>query len=89
MPTHSDLDEIAKALYPNQTINSWGSTYNLTYTTGTATSLGLPEPFFYLWSGEEGNSIYAGYRTFNTMYSFWGYDGNDRSSGAQAVCVGE
>ena len=90
MPTHSDLDEIAKALYPNQTINSWESTSNLTYTTGTATSLGLPEPFFILWAGEEGNSIYAGYRTFNTMYSFWGYDGSARNaSDTQAVCLGD
>ena len=32
---------------------------NLAYESGTATSLGLPEPSFYLWSGEETSSYHA------------------------------
>ena len=91
LPSHSDLDEIAKALYPNQTINSNGSTSNLTYTTGTATSLGLPEPYFFLWSGEEyeydtdGAGAYG--RLFSATGSKWG--GYYRNNIIQAVCVGE
>ena len=88
LPSHSDLDEIAKVLYPNQTINSNGYTGNLTYTAGTATSLGLPEPSFYLWSGEECSSIFAYYRGFTTTSSYW--DTNVRyGSLRQAVCVGD
>ena len=89
LPSHSDLDEIAKALYPNQTINSNGSTSNLTYTTGTATSLGLPEPYFFLWSGEEEGSSDGAYsRLFSATGSKWGgYYRNN--SGLQAVCLGE
>ena len=88
LPSHSDLDEIAKVLYPNQTINSNGYTGNLTYTAGTATSLGLPEPSFYLWSGEECSSIFAYYRGFTTTSSYWDDSGRS-SSGYQAVCLGE
>ena len=88
LPSHSDLDEIAKALYPNQTINSNGYTGGLTYTAGTATSLGLHEPYFYLWSGEEFSSYSAYSRLFGTTYSSWG--SRDRGSGSvQAVCLGE
>ncbi len=88
LPSHSDLDEIAKVLYPNQTINSNGTTSNLTYTTGTATSLGLPELSFSLWSGEETASSYAGARNFDTTDSVWG-SGYRGGSGCQAVCLGD
>ena len=92
LPSHSDLDEIAKALYPNQTLNSDEYTWNLTYTAGTATSLGLPEPFFSLWSGEEGGPHGAYVKTFNTTSLSW-YNGcrNDGhySSNVQAICVGD
>ena len=87
LPTHSDLDEIAKALYPNQTINSSGYT-GITYTAGTATSLGLPEPGYYLWSGEEDSSCYAYYRYFSPTYSSWG-SSTRINRYAQAVCLGE
>ena len=88
LPTHSDLDEIAKALYPNQTINSTGLTQHLTYTAGTATSLGFPEPTFYIWSGEEDGSNGAYSRGFSTTYSRWdGYARNDNSN--LTVCLGD
>lgn len=87
MPTHSDLDNIAKALYPNQTINPNGYTYNLTYTAGTATSLGLPEPTFVLWSGEEDSDI-AYSRGFVTTYSGWSYITRAIRFN-QAVCLGD
>ena len=88
LPSQSDLYEIAKALYPNQTINPDGQTDNVTYTTGTATSLGLPEPTFYLWSGEEDSSDGAYGRAFLPTWSYWKsyyracYE-------YQAVCVGD
>ena len=88
LPSHSDLDEIAKALYPNQTINSNGYTVDLTYTAGTATSLGLPEPYFYLWSGEEDSSSGAYYRTFYPTGSYWSIDIRNGSY-FQAVCLGD
>ena len=88
MPTPSDLDNIAKALYPNQTINSNGFTDNLTYTAGTATSLGLPEPDFFLWSGEESSSNRAYHRDFHATDSGW-HNGRRYSSNLQAVCVGD
>ena len=89
MPTHSDLDEIAKVLYPNQTINSNGGTYNLTYTAGTATALGLSEPYFYLWSGGESNNSGTAYgRYFAATRSSW-YDNDRDISITQAVCLGE
>ena len=90
LPSHSDLDEIAKALYPNQTINSNGYTGDLTYTAGTATSLGLPEPYSYLWSGEEYSSGNAYGRLFDTTGSNWTTSDFGRTnSNNQAVCVGE
>ena len=88
LPSQSDLVEIAKVLYPNQTINSNGWTDNLTYTAGTATSLGFSEPDFYLWSGEEYSSHYAYSRFFFTRRSEWSSSSRD-SSGGQAVCLGE
>ena len=88
LPSHSDLDEIAKALYPNQTINSNRYTGGLTYTAGTATSLGLSEPYFCLWSGEENSSGYAYNRSFYTTSSGWYSDSRNFSS-YQAVCLGE
>ena len=88
LPSQSDLVEIAKVIYPNQTIFSGLYTDNLTYTAGTATSLGLPEPSFYLWSGEEYSSGFAYRRCFITTNSNWYFNTRtDRDN--QAVCVGE
>ena len=87
-PSQSDLVKIAKALYPNQTINSNGYTGGLTYTVGTATSLGLPEPSFYLWSGEEYDRFTADYRYFGSSGTEWINDSRYRST-RQAVCLGD
>ena len=88
LPSHSDLDEIAKAIYPSQTIKSDGFTGNLTYTAGTATSLGLPEPNFSLWSGEEYSFFHAYSRDFKTTSSLWSTPYRFYSF-YQAVCLGE
>jgi prepilin-type N-terminal cleavage/methylation domain-containing protein len=54
MPTDSDLAQLGSLLYNgNPTINVTQEIRGLSYTWGTATSLGLPEPYFYLWSGTE------------------------------------
>ena len=83
MPTASDLFEIAEALYPNLS-----NTRDLTYTAGTATSLGLPEPGFVLWADEEWGSNYAYLRDFSTTTTIW-YEAIRTASGVQAVCLGE
>ena len=88
MPTLSDLAEIAKALYQTQTINPNGWTDNLTYTAGTATSLGLPEPPFYLWSGEEYE--YDSGDAYGRLFHIGFSSGNHGArQGNQAVCLGE
>ncbi len=88
MPTRSDLAEIAKALYQTQTINPNGWTDNLTYTAGTATSLGLPEPPFYLWSGEEYE--YDTDDAYGMLFHIGFTSGNHGARhGNQAVCLGE
>ena len=88
MPTRSDLAEIAKALYQTQTINPNGWTDNLTYTAGTATSLGLPEPPFFLWSGEEYE--YNSDTAYGMLFHIGFSSGtNGARHGNQAVCLGE
>ena len=88
LPTHAELDEIAKALYPNQTIKSTGKTKNLTYTVGTATSLGLPELRILLWSSEELDEHFARLREYYPTRSEWASYVRDLSSQyATALCV--
>ena len=90
MPTMADLGKIASAIYKgNPTVGAYNDVINLTYESGTATSLGLPEPRFYLWSGEESSQNHAYTRYFNpttTGYSY--YYGRD-GSGGQAICLGD
>ena len=88
LPSQSDLVEIAKVLYPNQTIYSSGLKNGLIYTRGTATSLGLPEPDFYLWSGEEYDADCAYRRSFGTTSS-GGFNNIRTDRSLQAVCIGE
>ncbi|MBS6603945.1 MAG: type II secretion system protein, partial [Brachyspira sp.] len=94
MPTSSDLAKIASAIYEgNPSLGANENKGNLTYKDGTATSLGLPEPYFSLWSGEEysSNSVY--YRAFYRGNSNWVYQsdyyGTRRISSIQAVCLAD
>ena len=90
MPTASDLEKIARAIYEgNPSINSTEYTHNLTYKPGTATSLGLPEPDFYLWSGWERTGGTASYRSFYLNGSVWSSYANRNYSYVQAVCLGD
>ena len=87
MPTMSDLGKLASAIYKgNPSVGAKQDVENLTYIAGTATSLGLPEPSFYLWSGEENNSDDAYYRGFYSPNTYWGY-GDRHNSAIQAVCL--
>ena len=89
MPTGSDLIKIAQAIYKgNPNINSSGYTGNLTYKSDTATSLGLPEPSFYLFSGEEESRRYAYGRHFSLTRTDYGYGFRSYSSW-QAICLGD
>lgn len=88
MPTSSDLAKIASAIYEgNPSISTTiGRTENLTYKPGTATSLGLPEPGFSFWAGEEYSNYGAYYRHFATTYTGTNYAIRNISA-IQAVCL--
>ena len=89
LPTMADLGQIASAIYEgNPSIGAKESKDNLTYKTGTASSLGLPEPYFDLWSGEEYSASYAYFRYFSPTDSYWG-NGYRNASYRQAVCLGD
>lgn len=89
LPTMADLGKMASAIYEgNPSIGAKQNISGLTYKPGTATSLGLPEPSFYLWSGEEGSSLGAYTRNFYPTYSFW-YSSYRSLSTIQAVCLGD
>ncbi|HIS37210.1 TPA: hypothetical protein IAC10_11380, partial [Candidatus Scatousia excrementigallinarum] len=87
MPTMDDLAKIASLIYKgNPTVGAYKDVYNLTYESGTATSLGLPEPSFYLWSGEEHSKTNAYGRDFNPTYTDYNYTYR-YNSGKQAFCL--
>ncbi len=68
MPTQSDLQKIAALLYdkPIDASNMTDATYN-----GKASQLGLPEPDFEIWSGEENGIGFAYKRGFGTSSTYW------------------
>jgi hypothetical protein len=88
LPTTADLAKIASAIYGgNPSIGAKEDKAGLTYTSGTATALGLPEPTFWLWSNEEISSNFTYARNFYPTASNWTqyyryYDGNLRT-----ICV--
>lgn len=89
LPTASELAKIASAIYEgNPSIEATKRYSYLTYKDGTATSLGLPEVTFYLWSGEESSYNDAYFRYFYPTYSGWN-NLNRILSNIQAVCLGD
>lgn len=89
LPTASELAKIANTIYKgNPSIGDREFKNNLTYKSGTATSIGLLEPSFGLWSGEEHLSHYAYHRDFNPTHSYWYYS-HRHTSDIQAVCLGD
>ena len=89
MPTMDDLGKLASQLYKgNPTINAYRYYSNLQWDQDAATALGFTSPNFYLWSGEERNSLSAYTRGFGSAYSGYGYGGR-YDSNKQAVCLGD
>ena len=88
MPTLADLGKIASAIYKgNPSIGAKQYVENLTYESGTATSLGLPEPLFMLWSGEhEGSEDYIYGRFFHPIGTNY-IMGCHGSSEELAICL--
>ncbi|MBS6603517.1 MAG: type II secretion system protein [Brachyspira sp.] len=91
MPTMSDLAKIANAIYEgNPSVGSSSFVGDLTYNSGTATSLGLPEPPFYLWSSSSSGDDWAEYRDFGTSSTNGFHFNSFRNlSHIQAVCLGD
>ena len=89
MPTQADLTELAKVLYNTSSINSSGSTYNLTLDTSKASSMGFSYTNygFAVWSGEERDShgAYVRYFRSDTYVGANGRGGSD----IQAVCIAD
>ena len=77
------LSQIATIIYEgNPIIDSYENRENLVYIAGSASSIGLPEPTFALWSNEESGY----YRRFLANYTeatpvYRGY------SGVRAMCI--
>ena len=89
MPTMADLGKIASAIYKgNPTVGAYSDVRNLTYESGTATSLGLPEPWCYLWSGEEDSKYNVYNRIFDPTYTR-NNNTNRNMSNPQAICLSD
>ena len=89
MPTMDDLGKLASQLYKgNPTIGAYQDAEHLQWDQDAATSLGFTSPYFYLWSGEEDNSVSAYDREVSFMRSYPCSTSRAGSSG-QAVCLGE
>ena len=90
MASMADLGQIASLLYNgNPTVGAKLNVSGLTYN-GKASELGLPEPYFYVWSGEEygTNGDGAYYRYFSTTYTHW-RNTNRNYSGNLGLCLGD
>lgn len=90
MPTREELGKLASMLYEgNPSIGANDYISNLTYN-GKASQYGLPEPYFYVWSGEEygayGNDAYGRY--FYTTYTRWNHNGRYYSL-SLGLCLGD
>ena len=89
MPTMDDLGKLASQLYKgNPTIGAYQDAEHLQWDQDAATSLGFTSPYFYLWSGEEDNSVSAYDREVSFMRSYPCSTSRAGSSG-QAVCLGD
>jgi hypothetical protein len=90
LATASDLAAIANAIFDiNPSLGSTESRKDLTYTSGTATALGLPEPGFFFWSNNEYSAEQAYNRGFGPTYSTW-YNHYPKNDGrGYALCLGD
>ena len=89
MPTMDDLGKLASQLYKgNPTIGAYNDVSGLQWDQDAATALGFTSPYFYLWSGEEDNSVSAYDREVSFMRSYPCSTSRAGSSG-QAVCIAD
>ena len=91
LPTMADLAKIVSLIYVgNPNVGAYNNISNLTYKAGTATSLGLSEPAFFLWSEEcsQESALNRRFGTSSTMYYDGSYYGDRKYSGnyIQAIC---
>lgn len=89
VPSMNDLAAIVSAIYdgnpkipPKQKEVS-----GLTYKEGTASSLGLPEPYFWFWSSEEISGNVALDRTYQSSKTVMGYGSRENSYGGMGICL--
>ncbi len=88
MPTLADLGKIASLLYEgNPSVGAKDHVENLKYN-GKASELGLPEPSFYVWSGDVFDATSAFRRYFGTTATYW--NTNMRlDSDSLGLCIAE
>lgn len=90
VPSMDDLALIATELYDGHPETSaLHDLQNVTYTSGTATELGLPEPGFDLWAREERSNNNARGRRFNTNSSYWHYGDYRNYNWYLAICLAD
>ena len=92
MPSTDDIAKLASAIYEgNPNIPSTGKVEGLTYKNGTASSIGLPEPKFSLWTGAAYSPGGAYARDFDRNYTYssaeWGANSNKNQGTIQALCI--
>ncbi len=87
MASMEDLAKIASLLYVgNPTVGAKQHINKLTYN-GKASEFGFPEPYFYIWSGEEYGTNGTYNRAYRTTETAWGYERYRNLSNGFALCV--
>ncbi len=88
LPTLSELGQVASAIYEgNPSISAKQYVDNLTYKSGTASSLGFPEPHFVIWAGDDVNDGGAYYRQFSLVST--GVTLTSRNAIIDAMCLND
>ena len=87
-----DLAKMATAIYNGNPSIGEKDNVTVSYTRGTASSLGLPEPYFWAWSNEEYSADHVYFRGYNTNitdgHNMSGY-GYRHNTGGQVICRGD
>ena len=93
MPSQDQLTQLANYIYNTDSVSSSGTTSSLAMDTTKASqflsaSPGSSSGWFYVWSGQEGSSVFAYYRNFGSTSTYWDY--NYRYTSVRlAVCLGD
>ena len=90
MPTADDLAKLATELYKgNPTIGSTQFEVALTLDAAKASSMGLTDSGFSIWSSDENNNYTAYTRLYLREMTRWILQGSRQVHSFQAVCIGE